>query len=99
MIAQISSKARQIVHHWNADTAQQLCRTDTRQLEQLRRVDGTATQQHLAPCQHHLRSAQFRPLDKAHAHRPRPVEHDRNGTRVRANAQIAPASRWPKVGA
>ena len=52
VVGQVGADARQIVHHRHADRLQMRARPDARHLQQVRRVDGAARQDHLARRRH-----------------------------------------------
>ena len=96
MVLQILANARKIVDRRNAMRAQFVGRADPRQLQQLRRIDRPACQDHLTPGVD----------DRLHAvaaiddpRRPSPVEDDAAGQRMGHHGQVRAAHRRFEIGA
>src|SRR5581483_1469806 len=51
VILEVFTHPRQVVHYTDPEVGQLRARTHARELQELRRVDGTATDNHFPPCQ------------------------------------------------
>src|SRR6266404_8907243 len=90
VILQVLAHARQRAHHVDAVGGELMLRADARQHQQLRRVDRTRAQDHLAPRAHLVKDTAA-PI--THTDRPPPLEQYAGGEGVRARSEVGPAHR------
>ena len=90
MVGQIGADTRQIVDDVDADRLQVRTRTNARDLQQMRRVDGAARQDHLARG-HHLAIPAL--LAEGDTYAALAFEQQPGGKRLGLDAQVRPASR------
>ena len=95
VVLQVLTDPLEIVHHVDAEVGEFLARPDAGELQQLRRVDGPAADDHFAS-RPHLVAQVVAPV--AHAHRAPALEQDARGQRVRAHLQIGAVQRRAQIG-
>ena len=95
VVLQILADARQVGDHRYALLAQQIGRPDAGKLQQLRRVDRPAAENHLGRGLGRLGLAV---LDVFDAHRPLALEQDPRGQRVGLDAQVRPVHHRVQIG-
>src|SRR6185437_6377158 len=94
MVLQILANPRQVVLHLDPQRLQQRTGADSRQLQNLRGVDGAAAEQHLPPRRGFLDHAVLLVAD---AGRALALHQHLMGQRVRLDPQIAPAFRRAEI--
>ncbi len=95
MVLQIFADPGQIMDHIDTVRPKLRRRSDSGELEQLRRVDRAARQDHLAPRGHQMLGAAFAIGD---ADRALALPQDMGGERVRFHAEIGPRHRRLEIG-
>ena len=94
MVLQVFAHARQMVHHVQAVLAQQIFRPDPRELQELRRLNGSSRQDHLPSCLHH---AHLSILHKLYARGTSPLPLQTGGLRAGDHRQVGAPTRRLEV--
>ncbi len=95
VVPQIAADTRQMNDGWDAHGAQRLPIADTREQEQLRRLQRAGGEDHLAPRVHRPHRASLPVLDP---HRPPVLEHYARRVRPRAHREVGPVAVRLEIG-